>query len=354
LYRQLRQGALDLDEADTAVQVLSAVGDPLVESSFLSGYAIALALVARYDDALEAASALHKTAEQYRFDFALPYSLCGAAMAYAGARRWRDAEHEASEALARARSSKDVHADLLSCSVLLRLFAQQSRFTEALELRIGRMRGALKASIGEVMCSRALVMACVGRTAEALELVDEIRDTTTAVEPVVLAPAVDAVCAIRNGARDVLERAVALEDVAFSTGAVDLLVTTYRACPELLSILLRTTQGRRFRELVEVVGDSDLATTVGHPIALGDKRLLLSRREKEVYELLRTGLTNRQIAKLLYIEESTVKAHTHHIYDKLGVRSRSALAVQAVLERSDYATSATDASSNDDESSSVL
>ncbi len=131
-------------------------------------------------------------------------------------------------------------------------------------------------------------------------------------------------CAFATVPDDVIERAVALEDVAFSTGAVDLLVTTYRACPELLSILLRATEGRRFRELVEMVGDSDLATTVGHPIALGDKRLLLSRREKEVYELLRTGLTNRQIAKLLFIEESTVKAHTHHIYDKLGVRSRSA------------------------------
>jgi DNA-binding NarL/FixJ family response regulator len=103
-----------------------------------------------------------------------------------------------------------------------------------------------------------------------------------------------------------------------------------------------------------MVGDSDLAATVGQPIALGDRRLLLSKREKEVYELLRSGLTNRQIAKLLFIEESTVKAHTHHIYDKLGVRSRSALAMQAVLERSDYATSATGAASNDDEPSSVL
>ncbi len=44
------------------------------------------------------------------------------------------------------------------------------------------------------------------------------------------------------------------------------------------------------------------------------------------------GLTNREIAKLLFIEESTVKAHTHHIYDKLGVRSRTALIVQALLE----------------------
>ncbi|MDH4102685.1 MAG: LuxR C-terminal-related transcriptional regulator, partial [Thermoleophilia bacterium] len=71
-------------------------------------------------------------------------------------------------------------------------------------------------------------------------------------------------------------------------------------------------------------------------------RARLSPREREVFELLRERLTNRQIAKLLFIEESTVKAHAHHIYDKLGTRSRTTLAVQAVLERANQATSATE------------
>jgi DNA-binding NarL/FixJ family response regulator len=72
-------------------------------------------------------------------------------------------------------------------------------------------------------------------------------------------------------------------------------------------------------------------------------------RETDVYELLRTGMTNREIGRLLFIEESTVKAHTHRIYGKLGVHSRGALTVQAALERSDQATSAT-ASSDDPDS----
>ncbi len=77
----------------------------------------------------------------------------------------------------------------------------------------------------------------------------------------------------------------------------------------------------------------------------------MSPREREVYELLAQRLTNREIAKLLFIEESTVKAHAHHIYDKLGLRSRTALAVQAILERADQATSATAPSESADESS---
>ena len=352
LYFQLRQGALDLDDADIASQILATVGDPLVKSSFLSAYANALALTARYEEALAAAEALQLTAEQFRFDFALPYGLCAAAMAHTGSRRWQDAEVAASKALSKSRASRDVHAELLSCSVLLRLYAQQGRFASGFELDLGRMRYALKASIGEVACSRALLLACAGRLDDAIELVDEVRGTTTAVELVVLAPAVDAICALRSGASDIVERVTTLESAAFQTGAVDLLVTTYRACPELLSILLRATEGRRFRELVERVGDEDLAKAVGHPIAVNDdKRLLLSRRETDVFELLRTGLTNREIGRLLFIEESTVKAHTHRIYDKLGVHSRSALAVQAALERSIQATSATDSMSSENDSS---
>jgi len=132
------------------------------------------------------------------------------------------------------------------------------------------------------------------------------------------------------------------DDRAFSVGAVDLLVVAYRACPELLAVLLRVGERDRLRDLLRRVGDTDLATAMGHSIADDDPRSRLSPREREVFELLREGLTNRQIAKVLFIEESTVKVHAHHIYDKLGTRSRTALAVQAVLERANQATSATE------------
>jgi DNA-binding CsgD family transcriptional regulator len=353
VYFQLRSGGLDLDAADVARQLLPVVSDPNVECSFLSGYSVALALVGRYTEGLNAARELRRIAQRYRFDFAIPYALSASAMAYCGKRKWRHAEHVASLALARARRARDLHADLQSSSVLLRLYAQTGRHADALAMRIEGTRGALPASIGDIVLSRALVLACAGRTSEAAELVDEVDGTTKAVEPVVLASAVTAVCALRNGEHRVVEQAVELERVAFLTGAVDLLVTTYRACPELLSILLRSAEGRRFRELVDRVGDADLARAVGQPIAFDDRRLLLSPREFEVYELLRAGLPNREIARLLFIEQSTVKAHTHRIYDKLGVRSRSALAVQAALERPDQATSAIRSASSDEPSSSL-
>jgi DNA-binding CsgD family transcriptional regulator len=160
----------------------------------------------------------------------------------------------------------------------------------------------------------------------------------------VLTGAADAIIALKEHEEDAVDRVARLQEVAFHRGAVDLLIVAYRSAPELLSVLLRVpTDTVRFETLVCRVGDQDLAAIIGQPIHSGiEPRLSLTRRELEVYELMTQGLTNREIARLLYIEESTAKVHVHHIFDKLGVRSRLALTVQATLERSGQATSATD------------
>jgi DNA-binding CsgD family transcriptional regulator len=48
-------------------------------------------------------------------------------------------------------------------------------------------------------------------------------------------------------------------------------------------------------------------------------------REREIVDLLMRGMTNRQIAQELGIAEATVKKHLHHVFKKLGVRSRALL-----------------------------
>ena len=48
----------------------------------------------------------------------------------------------------------------------------------------------------------------------------------------------------------------------------------------------------------------------------------LSRREREVAQLVAGGLSNREIAERLYLSERTVDNHVHHILDKLGFDSR--------------------------------
>ena len=101
--------------------------------------------------------------------------------------------------------------------------------------------------------------------------------------------------------------------------------------------------------LIRRVGDQDVAKAVGHAVDANlNPRELLTPREREVFELLCQGLSNLQIAKLLFIQESTVKRHTLHIYDKLGTRSRTALAVHAALNRWFHATSAIESTPSDE------
>ncbi|WP_308457945.1 LuxR C-terminal-related transcriptional regulator [Streptomyces sp. SM11] len=49
----------------------------------------------------------------------------------------------------------------------------------------------------------------------------------------------------------------------------------------------------------------------------------LTDRENEVFQLLLTGISNRQIGRRLGIAERTVKNNLHSIYRKLGVSGRA-------------------------------
>ncbi|MFI1809485.1 helix-turn-helix transcriptional regulator, partial [Streptomyces sp. NPDC020422] len=69
-----------------------------------------------------------------------------------------------------------------------------------------------------------------------------------------------------------------------------------------------------------------------------DERLaVLSERERTVLDLIGEGLTNRQIAKRLYLSEKTVKNHISRLLGKLGVERRVQAAVIAAQAHEDGA-----------------
>ena len=57
-------------------------------------------------------------------------------------------------------------------------------------------------------------------------------------------------------------------------------------------------------------------------------RGILTTREKEVFELLVSGLTTKEIASSLKISEKTVRNHISNVMQKLGVKGRA----NAVIE----------------------
>jgi DNA-binding CsgD family transcriptional regulator len=72
------------------------------------------------------------------------------------------------------------------------------------------------------------------------------------------------------------------------------------------------------------------ATGVGQEELCGQWNDLLTERELDVARLVVQGRTNRQVAASLYVSVRTVEVHLGRVFRKLGVRSRTELAVLAL------------------------
>lgn len=55
---------------------------------------------------------------------------------------------------------------------------------------------------------------------------------------------------------------------------------------------------------------------------------ILTKREREVFEILVQDKTTKEIAAMLFISEKTVRNHISNVIQKLGVKGRA----QAVIE----------------------
>jgi DNA-binding NarL/FixJ family response regulator len=80
-------------------------------------------------------------------------------------------------------------------------------------------------------------------------------------------------------------------------------------------------------------GNSPLAPEAARAMltARADRRVArdMTDREREVLGLLRTGMSNKQMARRLGISEKTVKAHLTRVFDCIGVTDRTQAALWA-------------------------
>lgn len=123
-----------------------------------------------------------------------------------------------------------------------------------------------------------------------------------------------------------------------------LVVTNYDTDADILGAIEAGAAGYLLKdappaELVAAVrsaarGDAALSPVVRTRLETRDRapRLSLTPRELEVLQLVAAGASNREIGHQLMLSEATVKSHLVHIYDKLGVRSRTS-AVAAAREQ---------------------
>lgn len=127
-------------------------------------------------------------------------------------------------------------------------------------------------------------------------------------------------------------------------GVAVLVVTTFDSDADIMGALDVGARGYLLKDSpTEQLVDAALAAAAGRTVLSPEiqARLVLrtvnparslSEREVEVLQQVAAGATNREVARALFISESTVKTHLAHLFEKLGVDNRTAL-VAAARER---------------------
>jgi DNA-binding CsgD family transcriptional regulator len=336
----LRFGSVpSLVGAKKVAELLPSVPDPFLRCSFGSMFSCALNLSAEYEQALQVADNLIQDAQTFRVKFAMPYGYLMGGAALAGLRRFSEAHEALSHAHAEAMHCTDIFAQQGTYAGRVRALLHEGKVAEACSVEPPDLTESLPMMRGEVWASRGLALACMGRLSEAQRCVDEVRGTTRAVEANVLCLCVDAVRALKARDARLTDRLRCLVQGAFAAGGVDFVVTTYRASPDLLAALLRDpVVAETSGYVVARAGDQYLAASLGiDVVGAADPIVSLSAREREVYDLLCEGMANVDIARRLFISPATVKVHVRHVYDKLGIRSRTALVLNAASRRNQAA-----------------
>jgi LuxR family maltose regulon positive regulatory protein len=180
----------------------------------------------------------------------------------------------------------------------------------------------------------AIVSAALGEIERSRTERDVARTAGCAIEGEYYARFAYAIEVARQGPTDAYAGVRKVVDEAFRAGFPDAFVTAYRAYPPLLQIAASAEEIRtQLRKVTSSANDEVLGRRAGLLQSSGVEGTTtggeLTKREREVLSLIANGLTNADIAKQLVIAESTAKLHVHHIFEKLGVNTRTQAAIRA-------------------------
>jgi LuxR family transcriptional regulator, maltose regulon positive regulatory protein len=295
-----------------------------IRTSFLNGVGRALLEQARYDEGFTILQTEAELADKLGLRFILPNALIGLAIAEHGRRRFGRESTLLRRAETEARACGDMH-NLVECEILrIRMSIALGAFDDAIADHVSWSREPGSIALGEVTACRALAHACAGEFDRAEELIETSRRYVEVTQTRVLRASTLLIIALGRSLpigpiRD------SLVEVVDETGSIDHLVTACRGVPALVPILCSspkfeptlTAALRRSRDFPILAWPGrrpGLASSTPGPA--------LSPREEEVFALLSRGLSNKQIARPLFISEATVKVHLRHIYRKLGVTTR--------------------------------
>jgi DNA-binding NarL/FixJ family response regulator len=311
-----------VDDARCALLLAEEGVEPIAHTGLLSTFSYALIMTGRYQESLKHIEALSRIAETCGIDFPIGYAQLYRAKALIGMRRFGPAARTLSMLERRMQDQPGSYFRVNLAIQRARLFVSVGDLNRGLDvLSPGPFEHLSRAGRGEFLGWQALLHAAAGESDRAQKLAVDSRLASRGLEAKALSFLADAIVALRVRDR---ASAVARMHSVIDSGIWDPVVIAVRAVPAVGAFIAEENEWRGWlQRLLSASSDTSLASRLGLRVPRAARRPAdLTPRESEVHDLLAQGLTNEEIAKLLYISISTAKVHVKHIYDKLGVRSR--------------------------------
>jgi DNA-binding CsgD family transcriptional regulator len=313
-----------LRSAESALALIEHTHDPMIRTNVLNVLAHMLVVLAEYERALEVAADEVEEAEQTGLDFVKAYGLVHRASAHVGLRQIGAARAALRQLQALGIKDPNIAMNVTLLSVRLRIAAGDVAGAADV-LQAAPPSGISAGLLGEYHAHRGMLAAAQGRSDAAEVHFAEALQAARVGDTVLLVSLGRAISAIESQSVESADLAVLAIRHALDRDHRDSVVLASREYPALVACAVGSSNlGPALTELFAASRDRDLARRAGLMIPRAMRRTGgLSKREREVLGLIRAGRTNLEIARTLFISESTAKVHIRHIFDKLGVRSRT-------------------------------
>lgn len=311
--------------------VMDYASDPRVISRFVQTYPQCAMLVGCYRLALDLGEHAVSMLSQIGVEFVRLYALSTRAFALAGVGDFVGAARLVTRLEREARVRDDLYTLANSAILRARLAIASGDPDHAVDATmIALPHQVCPGMAGELLATRALGYACLGDRQLADEFATKAGATSRTVEATTISLLAQAIAALKAHSSDAEERvACALSHVRASSH-FDGLNIAMRAYPGFRAYASREEIVRLSCEIVAPEGLLEDAYASSTSRDWCSEISMLTRRERDVLDLVATGCSNQEIAERLYITVATVKVHLRHVFKKLDVQSRTEAAVVAM------------------------
>lgn len=315
-------------KCELAHALLPQVRDPFVTTALLNLFSYVTVLLGQYERGLALTDEVLAEAASTGLDFVVDHALVVRASAFIGLRKLSAAQRCLNEVRARAdHATAHIVGNLRLQEIRLRI-ASGDLDRAALLVQREPPNSLPPAFRSEFFAHRGLVFAAMGEGQQAEDAFRVAHGTAVWIGTEFLCEAGLVILMLRRSDENANSRCVDVLLRAHAEGHLDAIVTAARAFPDL--VRAGATNDSCARMLTQVLSSSS-DIDVGREAGLAMPRVLrrpevLSPRERDVYELMTQGRSNKEVARALFISESTAKVHVRHIYEKLGVHTRAELA----------------------------